>query len=279
MIKSTKSEQIKYMIKLQQKARFRKKEGLFVIEGVRLLMEAPFHLLEKIYLSEEFEPSERFAEWMNEVSTNNIPIETVGKDAYSRMSQVVHSQGVMALVRMPSFFEGDDFESALLKLKKESPEALLLVFLEDLQDPGNAGTILRTAEAAGASCVVTGSGCVDLYSPKVVRSTMGSIFRLPHIVSCDFYGALDIARKEKVSLYGAALSDDALSYDSCDLKKSCGILIGNEGAGLSKEAMGRCDAAMLIPMLGRVESLNAGMAAGVILFEAARQRRMHANLV
>ncbi len=277
MITSAKSERIKYIIRLQQKARFRKAEGLFVCEGVRLVTEAPLSLVSEVYLLEGIKASERLERWLTEARGHGIRVEEVAAAAYQRMTEVMHPQGVLALVRMPKARSGEssgdpfvfwEHSSSLQQRRKE-----LLVFLEDLQDPGNLGTIMRTAEAAGATGVIASGGCVDFYSPKVVRSTMGSIFRLPHEVNEGFLTRIAMAKERGIRVYGAALKEGSVPYEEVDFSKDCAILIGNEGNGLSEEALAECDGKIIIPMQGEVESLNAGMAAGVLLFEAARQRR------
>ncbi|MBR1627869.1 MAG: RNA methyltransferase, partial [Lachnospiraceae bacterium] len=220
--------------------------------------------------------------WLKEVSAAGVFVETVSEEVCRRMSEVVHSQGVVAVVRMPESGEGlvgaedlrgTGISGSNLAEDLRGSNVPLLVFLENLQDPGNMGTILRTAEAAGATGVAALGNCVDLYSPKVVRSTMGSIFRLPHRAYPDGGEALRAARQAGICLYGAMLSEDSVPYEEADFTRSCAVLIGNEGAGLSQEAAALCDAKISIPMQGKVESLNAGMAAGILLFEAARQRR------
>ena len=272
MINSTKNEKVKYIKRLQQKARFRKKEGLFVVEGIRLCMEAPASMLDSVYISEALEKSGDPDSWLNEASTSGIPITVLRNDVFSDISDVVSPQGVLALVRRAGDSASADGDY-ILKLLNPAGAKPLLLFLEGLQDPGNMGTILRTAEAAGASGVVA-CGCVDIYSPKVVRSTMGSIFRLPIACVGDICEAMREAKSCGMSLYGAMLGEDSVSYEKVDFSDSCGILIGNEGAGLSAGALRLCDAGIMIPMQGRVESLNAGMAAGFLLFEAARQTRI-----
>ena len=144
--------------------------------------------------------------------------------------------------------------------------------LENLQDPGNLGTIVRTGEAAGVTGILMSRETVDIYNPKVIRSTMGSVFRVPFLYADDLFGALRDLQKKGVRFYAAHL-EGASVYDEEDYQAPCGFLIGNEGSGLSCEITALADARIRIPMEGEVESLNAAVAASVLLFETARQRR------
>ena len=151
----------------------------------------------------------------------------------------------------------------------------LLLILEDIQDPGNLGTMFRTAEAAGATGILMSRGTVDVFNPKTVRSTMSSIFRMPFVVEEDFHGALRRLQEEGIRLFAACL-DGSRSYERADCRGACGFLIGNEGNGLTKETIRIADERIHIPMEGRIESLNAAMSAGILLYEAARQRHSEA---
>ena len=146
------------------------------------------------------------------------------------------------------------------------------MFLETIQDPGNLGTILRAGEGAGITGIVMDSGTVDIYSPKVIRSTMGSVFRVPFYRTDDLPAVLAEAGKAGIRLAAAHLQG-SVEYDTEDYTGPVGFLIGNEAAGLSRRAAAMADVRVRIPMLGRVESLNAAVAASVLMYEAARQRR------
>ena len=152
---------------------------------------------------------------------------------------------------------------------RETPHVLVL---ENIQDPGNLGTIFRTAEAAGATGIVLSKDCVDLYNPKVIRSTMGAIFRIPFIYTDDLKGTIDELKREGITVYAAHLKGEN-SYDMEDYKTACAFLIGNEGNGLTEETAACADRKILIPMEGGAESLNAAVASAVLMFEAGRQRR------
>ena len=147
-----------------------------------------------------------------------------------------------------------------------------LLVLEHLQDPGNLGTILRAGEGAGLTGVLMDSNTADIYSPKVVRATMGSLLRVPFAYVEDLGEALALLKKKKIRVYAAHLQGSN-AYDRENYRKATAFLIGNEANGLSPETAAAADVRIRIPMLGEVESLNAAVAASVLMFEAARQRR------
>ena len=147
-----------------------------------------------------------------------------------------------------------------------------VLLLDGLQDPGNLGTILRTAEGAGVTGILMTEGCVDLYNPKVIRSTMGSIYRMPFCYVSDFGAAIRELKKEGVKWYAAHLRGSG-GHDTMDYTGPSGFLIGNESKGLSDKTADLADAYVRIPMCGQVESLNAAVASAILMYEANRQRR------
>ncbi|MWC31020.1 TrmH family RNA methyltransferase [Paenibacillus sp. MMS18-CY102] len=149
-------------------------------------------------------------------------------------------------------------------------EKSLVVVLDGVRDPGNAGTIIRSADAVGADAVVLGRGCVDLYNPKTVRSTMGSLFHLP-VIEADLLELLPKAKERGIRLAATSLQSAVSCYD-CDWTGATWLLMGSESDGVSAEVLGLADQAVIIPIRGRAESLNVAMAATVILYEALRQR-------
>ena len=149
----------------------------------------------------------------------------------------------------------------------------LLMILEDLQDPGNLGTILRTGEGAGVTGIILSKNSVDIYNPKVIRSTMGSVYRMPFYYTSSIQEEiLPWLREKKITGYAAHL-EGKNSYDQEDYTKGTAFFIGNEGNGLSRELSQKADIWIRIPMEGQVESLNAAMASGILMYEASRQRR------
>jgi RNA methyltransferase, TrmH family len=180
-------------------------------------------------------------------------------------------QGVAALVRLKEFSLDDVIEQERLQVGP-------IVVLAGLQDPGNLGTILRSSEAFGSAGVVLGEGTVSPFNSKVVRASAGSVFRLPVIHGHGKSGTAKLEEvSEKLRTKGVRLiatsSHKGTPLDQADLKSAVAIFFGNEGAGLSREVMSRMDEVIAIPHTAQVESLNAGVAASIVLYEAARQRK------
>ena len=254
MITSTSNSQVKQAAALAKKARERRQTGLFLAEGRKMYEEAPKSWLEKVYVTEEYvkdhgEPEG--AAW-----------ELVSGEVMKAMADTQTPQGILALVRQPKWSVSDVWNG-------ENPH---IIMLETLQDPGNLGTILRAGEGAGITGVIMNRETADIFNPKVIRSTMGSIYRVPFVYVDDLGEAAEMAKARKIRLFAAHLKGKN-SYDREDYRGGCGFLIGNEARGLADETAALADCWVKIPMLGKVESLNAAVAASVLMFEAARQRR------
>ena len=241
---------------LKKSAKARKKEKCFLVEGPRMFFEIPKDRIEECYLTEEFEDkyAEELKGWHYELISENV---------CKHLSDTKTPQGVIAVVRRtePSIEE--------LLHKEKNPCFFLL---ENLQDPGNLGTILRTAEGAGATGVILTKDCADLYQPKTIRSTMGAIYRMPAVIVEDLKATLGKMKECGIHTYAAHL-DDSRFYDEEDYTKATAFLIGNEGNGLPQEICTEAEHRIKIPMHGQVESLNAAMAAGILMYEVCRQRR------
>lgn len=259
MISSKKNEQVKAVIELKKKAKARNEAGLFAVEGVRMVSELPKDRTERIYVSESFLKNQE-----NQWILKDFPAyETVTDSVLASMSDTQTPQGVLALVRQYEYGLSDVL----------APEgAAHLMILENLQDPGNLGTILRAGEGAGITGVIMSRDTVDIYNPKVIRSTMGSVFRVPFFYTDDILGTAEAVKKNGVRLFAAHL-DGTNNYEEEDYTGNTGFLIGNEGNGLTDELSGLADTWVKIPMAGKVESLNAAVAASILMFETARQRR------
>ena len=147
-----------------------------------------------------------------------------------------------------------------------------MMILDNLQDPGNLGTIFRTAEAAGVTGIIMSRDCVDIYNPKTIRSTMGALYRMPFLYVDDLKETIHTLKEQNIKSYAAHL-DGKNTYDKEDYRQGTAFLIGNEGNGLREEIAQCADTWIRIPMCGQVESLNAAVAATVLMFEVSRQRR------
>ncbi len=258
IITSSTNERIKDVKKLIKSASYRRQQGLYVVEGIRMFREIPEESIVTTYVSEGAFPKLK-DDILQHISEDNIIF--VADNVFSSMSDTNSPQGIMAIVRMRT----TGFEDIITGNND------FILIAERLQDPGNIGTIIRTAEGAGVTGIILSSDSVDIYNPKVIRSTMGSIFRVPVYVSADLVGDIKKLKDCGVCIYGAHLNGKEF-FDE-NYNGACGFLIGNEGNGLSKDVSQTADKLIKIPMCGKVESLNAATSVAVISYEVLRQRR------
>ena len=249
-ITARKNPLLQQVRKLVSSRKERESTGLFVADGTKLLAEAVkwWPGLETVILSDGVEAD----------VPSHVRVVSVPKDVMESISPMRSPQGALFLCRLP---EKTPFQ----------PQKGMLI-LDGIQDPGNLGTIVRTAEAAGVSAVFLNRESVDLYNPKTIRSTMGSIYRMPVIYVENLVELLQKFKKKGVQSYAAHL-EGRNAYDAENYTTGTAILIGNEGNGLSQEVADQADIRVRIPMEGKVESLNAAIAASVLMFEVYRQRR------
>lgn len=219
--------------------------------------EAPREWVSKVYVSETLTGDTGLM-----AQVEKLPYEIVADSVFRQMSDTQTPQGILTVLKKPSYTIEDI-------LGGENP---LVMILEDLQDPGNAGTIFRTAEGAGVDGIFLTKTCVDITNPKVIRATMGSVYRMPFVYVEDVVSLKEMLRDRKIRFFAAHLQGKN-AYHEEDYTGGTAFLIGNEGKGLTEEAAEAADCLIRIPMCGQVESLNAAMAAGILMYEAARQRR------
>lgn len=234
-------------------AKERRKQDIFLVEGVRMFLEIPKNMHIETFATEAF-----YAE--NASLFEGLDYELVTEQIMNTVADTKTPQGVISMVKC---FHYDTKEVCAGK----SP---LIMALENLQDPGNLGTILRTAEGAGVTGILMSKDTVDVYNPKVVRATMGSIFRIPFCYVENMVSLLKQLQEENYTTYSAHLQGKSF-YDH-DYQKPTIFCIGNEGNGLSKELSEATQYKIKIPMQGKVESLNAATASTVLMYEAMRQR-------
>lgn len=262
MITSSNNQQIKQILQLQKKAKARWQQRVFVAEGPKLVFEAPPERIVRLYVSEGF--------YSQEVQRGRIgqlgcETELVSDAVFRMISDTLTPQGILAVVKI--------LEYPLKDLLAPACGTPHLLVLEGIQDPGNLGTMLRTGEGAGISGVVMNRETADLYNPKTIRATMGSIYRVPCCIVEHLDQAVAAMKAVKISVYAAQLEGSVL-YDQPDYRGGCAFLIGNEGNGLTPETAALADRRIRIPMEGKVESLNAAIAATLLMYEVQRQRRI-----
>lgn len=263
IITSSSNNKIKHLAGLLKKGKLRKEEGVFVCEGRKMFLEVlcqfPERIKEAYFTPELFEELQvEYAEMLSHVNC-----ELVDTKVFNQMAETVTPQGVIAVVEMPEYVLED--------LKDE--QGVRLLILDDLRDPGNLGTIIRTAEAAGMTGIVLSSESVDVTNPKVVRSTMGAMLRMPIFYTSSIVRTLDTikAETEGFKVFATAL-DGATDYAKTDYGTNYGLVIGNEANGVSRQVIEASDACVIIPMKGKVESLNAAVAAALVMFQAKKGR-------
>ena len=213
MITSVSNPQIKAIIQLQKKSKARWQQRVFVVEGPKMVFEAPGEWVEKVYVSESY--LGRVGKIFQ--SLEGLAYEVVADSVLKAASDTQTPQGILALVKMPEYTLAD-------LLKGQAPSLLIL---ESIQDPGNLGTMLRTGEGAGISGVIMNRSTVDIFSPKVVRSTMGSLYRVPFYIAEDLSRTIGELKELGVSVYAAHLKGEK-SYDKADYTRGTAFLIGNE---------------------------------------------------
>ena len=263
MITSYNNKSVREVIQLNQRAKARNKQDLFVVEGIKMFIEAPKDRIQRVYIAQRAEDELR-GEYGDKLS--GLSVEIVADDVFDKMSDTKTPQGILCLVRQ-FHYELEELLAAVNDKKH-----LLFILLEDLQDPGNLGTVFRTGEGAGADGIIMSSQTVDIYNPKTIRSTMGSVYRVPFLYTDDLCGMIRMLQQHNIIVYAAHLGGTK-HYDEYDYCHGTAFLVGNEGNGLKKETADCADEQLRIPMEGQVESLNAAVASSILLYEAYRQRR------
>ena len=259
MITSSGNKKIKDLAALIKKSNARKKYNAYIIEGIRMFKELKKDEILDVFASESFEAEN--GEILSEIYPE---YETVSDRIFESVSDTKTPQGVMAVVKRKEY--------TLEKILEKRDTSHSLLILDSLQDPGNLGTLIRAGEGAGITGIIMNETTVDIYNPKVIRSTMGSIFRVPFIYVKDLKEVIEKLYSKSINIYASSL-EGAIEYDAPDYKKDIAFIIGNEAAGISKEVLDIVEDKVKIPMLGEVESLNAAVAGSILMYEAARQRR------
>lgn len=252
-IKSRDNRAVKHAVKLSHESAYRRKCGEFIGEGEVMLFEAIRSGIEiaEVFADREFEGIEQLAAML----PDNVVLIITDRKIISLISSVETPQGVVFRCRIPD--GGKQFSGTGG-----------IIVLEDVRDPGNIGTIIRTADAFSIGTVVLCGSCADIYNPKIVRSAMGSLFRV-NVMKMDRKELALNLRRNGIKLYAAVLDDASADVRSISLK-NCAVAIGNEANGLSDEIADMADGKIIIPMTGMSESLNAGVAASIIMWEMVR---------
>ena len=267
VVSSLQNPLIKTAVSLHQKKR-RDESGLFLAEGVRLaeeLVYAGWKLEFGLYTEAALKHDR--ANRAIAAAAERCRMVLVSEQVFAKAAETEQPQGILIAA-----YQNTARLDELLSIKQP-----LLALIDGIQDPGNLGTLLRTADAAGVDGVIVTRGSVDPYSGKVLRASMGSMFHLPVVLGVSLQELSAAIRQADIQLFATAL-ENASSYLDADYRGGRIIIFGNEGQGVSTELLTRADKKLFIPIYGRAESLNVAAAAAVILYEAARQRRSAVSL-
>jgi TrmH family RNA methyltransferase len=254
-------------LKFARRVRDGREDAWIFVEGERLVEEC---LQSGLGLQGGFYSpglSDRGRAILEELAARQCPLYQITDPLMADLADTVHPQGIVVLAGRP-----------VVTLQEAIAGAQpLIVCLDAIQDPGNLGSMLRTAEAAGATGVIALKGCAAAFSPKVLRSAMGSAFRLPVAVDVTIEDFLAVLARFGIRIIATAATGE-IAYDAYDWRQPTALLLGNEARGVRAELLERCDARLRIPLRPPVESLNVAAAAAVLLFEAERKRRSESGL-
>ncbi|MBR6242246.1 MAG: RNA methyltransferase [Ruminococcus sp.] len=253
------------VIKLYQKLASSKKErlqyGLFVLEGLRITQDALSEQSGLTHVILTKQAYDKFGDELFQADLRDAKTIVISNELGNKIASTGTTQGVFAICRIP-------VQKELSSAMKENGKYVVLF---GLQDPGNVGMIIRTADALGLDAVILSGSC-DIYSPKVIRSTMGSVFRADIYIENDTEKLFSALERAGVTSSAAVIDKDAVNVVKCGFDGSQAVFIGNEGNGLPADIASRCTRKVIIPMHGNINSLNAAMAAGILMWELKKER-------
>lgn len=260
LITSVENPVVKMAAKLSASKKERAQQGLFVIEGLRLCLDALRSGVRCRYVFLSTEACARLYNSIKPMLAENARVYEVSESVLAKMSDTKHPQGVLCVCEL---------------IDRCRPVSAMeptgrYIGLEQIQDPGNLGAIIRTAEALGLSGVLLGGDCCDIYNPKVIRATMGGVFRLPVYTTENPAASCRTLAQMGLCTVAAVPHVDATPITQRRFAPGCVAFVGNEARGLTDALIAACDARVTIPMPGRAESLNAAMAAGILMWEMTR---------
>lgn len=262
-ISSAENEKIKLYRRLSADKKLRRKEQLFVIEGARLISDAAAEAIELRCIFVTDAAASKYSEAL-ELLTERYPKKIfykISDDLAGVLSDTQMPQGLFAVCKIPSLDKSEAYD----KIKQRGR----YLILDNIQDPGNMGTMLRTADACGIDAVVT-CNCCDIYNPKTVRSAMGSLMRVT-VIDDNIENAVCAFKSADIPVFAAVIDSTAVSLTECSFAQGGAVIIGNEGSGIPKEHSALADVLLTIKMHGTINSLNAAMAAGIIMWELSKR--------
>lgn len=259
-ISSTHNKIVKQYLQLSEKSRERKKQGLFVIEGKReisLAIRGGIGLETVLFSAEIFEGD------ISALPLGNAEVLEISTEVYQKLAYRTGTEGILAIAK------SDDHSLNSLKFEKNDP---LVLIAEAPEKPGNIGALLRTADAANLDAVILANPRTDLYNPNIVRSSVGTLFT-NQLATASTEDIIAYLKENNFAIYSAILQE-AQSYLEVDYSGPCALVVGTEADGLSAPWRGQSNANVIIPMEGEIDSMNVSVAAGILIFEAKRQRNL-----
>ena len=256
-ITSVKNPLIRDILQLQEKSRKRKKEGRFIIEGLRefeLAVNSDF-TIETLLICTDILPEESVQKF------NDFDIINISKEVYEKLSHRKSTEGIIAVAEAKSH-KLTDFHLG------KNP---LILIAEAPEKPGNIGALLRTADAARVDLVIIANPKTDLYNPNIIRSSVGCLFTT-NIATGTSQAIIDFLKSKNIQILCAVLSDESVTYTEVDMTGATAIVVGTEATGLSEQWLNSADKKIIIPMEGKIDSLNVSVSAAILIFEAKRQR-------
>lgn len=264
LISSLHNPGIKKLLQLQEKSRVRRKEKCFVIEGareIRLALKGGFKINEIFICPELFTSPETTA--LLESLEAEIFRSEVSREIYAKIAYRGSTEGIIAVA------QEKDISLSTLEIKQKDP---LILIAEAPEKPGNIGALLRTADAAGLDAVIIANPKTDLFNPNIIRSSLGCVFTTP-VATGTNSDIIDFLKKREIPIFAAALQASQL-YSTVDFTGACAIVVGTEATGLSTQWLSSSSQNIIIPMHGEIDSMNVSVAAGILIFEAKRQRNL-----
>ncbi len=255
-ISSKDNERVKYTKSLL-KSKNRQKESKYIIEGYRILtlaIECNADL-DYVFINETFEDKEEHRKFLNILDERNIKVFKTTNKIFKELIDTENTQGILGVVK---------FKDRKIEHNIKGNDKFVLI-LDRIQDPGNMGTIIRTADAAGVDAIIALKGCVDIYNPKVIRSTMGSIFDM-NIIHCTQEECLEELKSKDFKIVSSYLDTDNY-YHETKYHERTALVIGNEANGVNDDLIKQSDILVKIPIYGNAESLNAAISSAILMYE------------
>lgn len=264
LITSRDNHLVRKVKQLLADSKARRNEGMFAIEGARLCADAARSQIKICYGFYTAGAAAAYGSYLEELRAVCPEVYEITDSLAKMISDTATPQGLFCVCNLL------DNRTGLDTIIKNPSAGIGCLALENIQDPANMGAIIRTAEALGLSGLILSSGCCDIYNPKVLRGSMGGVFRLPMVIVGNMADTVRELQETGVDCWASVVDKDAEPLTKAELKPNCVCLIGNEGNGLRPETAAACAHRLTIPMGGRAESLNASMAAGIVMWEMAK---------